>query len=55
MGYRYRLHRNDLLGKPDLIFVDSEDIVTDFLKLIIDVPRIIHHPEFFFSGKVLYK
>ena len=27
MGYRYRLHRNDLPGRPDLVFVSRRKIV----------------------------
>jgi len=27
MGYRYRLHRRDLLGKPDLVFSSRKKII----------------------------
>lgn len=27
MGFRYRLHRSDLIGKPDLVFTKSRKII----------------------------
>lgn len=27
MGYRYRLHRSDLPGKPDLVFISKKKII----------------------------